>query len=219
MGYTVCMQNKCFGLGGVSLAWPAVVQLLIFVYSGTQCSWPWVLVFVCRGGWFGSCVFAFGALAGLRAFVWAAFLCVSVLGVASAVEVLWDPRGFILLAVLERWSRCRFCTFLLCCLFCGRIVLGLVLCCFVLVFFDPFNIAITSFGKERANLGAFRMFVRFVLVWVLSVSSSSWCLERAAACDCGTLWTFLHFFLNVERFAFQFIKNFYVLSYKVVLFI
>ena len=26
---------------------------------------------------------------------------------------------------------------------------------------------------------------------VLSVSSSSWCLGRAAACDCGTPWTFL----------------------------
>ena len=26
---------------------------------------------------------------------------------------------------------------------------------------------------------------------VLSASSSSWCLGRAAACDCGTPWTFL----------------------------
>ena len=26
---------------------------------------------------------------------------------------------------------------------------------------------------------------------VLSVSSSSWCLGRATACDCGTPWTFL----------------------------
>ena len=32
-----------------------------------------------------------------------------------------------------------------------------------------------------ANLSAFRMFVRFVLV-----SSSSSCLERAAVCGCGT---------------------------------
>ena len=28
-----------------------------------------------------------------------------------------------------------------------------------------FRIAITSFGEERANLSAFRTFVRFVLVW------------------------------------------------------
>ena len=41
----------------------------------------------------------------------------------------------------------------------------LTLCYFVLVFFSPFSIAITSIGKERANLSAFRMFVRFVLVW------------------------------------------------------
>ena len=46
-----------------------------------------------------------------------------------------------------------------------RFVLCLALCYFVLVFFSPFSIAITSFGEERANLSAFRMFVRFVPVW------------------------------------------------------
>ena len=35
---------------------------------------------------------------------------------------------------------------------------------FVLVFFSPFSIAITLLGEERANLSAFRTFVRFVLV-------------------------------------------------------
>ena len=40
----------------------------------------------------------------------------------------------------------------------------LFLCHFVLVFFSPFSIAITSLGEERANLSAFRTFVRFVLV-------------------------------------------------------
>ena len=39
------------------------------------------------------------------------------------------------------------------------------LCYLVIVFFSPFNIAITSLGEERANLNAFRTFVRFVLVW------------------------------------------------------
>ena len=45
-----------------------------------------------------------------------------------------------------------------------RFVLCLTLCYFVLVF-SPFSIAITSLGEERANLSAFRKFVRFVLVW------------------------------------------------------
>ena len=36
---------------------------------------------------------------------------------------------------------------------------------FVLVFFSPFSIVITSLGEERANLSAFRMLVRFVFVW------------------------------------------------------
>ena len=33
-----------------------------------------------------------------------------------------------------------------------------------LCFLSPFSIAITSLGEERANLSAFRTFVRFVLV-------------------------------------------------------
>ena len=35
-----------------------------------------------------------------------------------------------------------------------------------LCFFSPFSIAITSLGEERANLSAFRKFVRFVLVLI-----------------------------------------------------
>ena len=46
-----------------------------------------------------------------------------------------------------------------------RFVLCLALCYFVLVFFSPFSIAITSLGEERANLSAFRTFVLFALVW------------------------------------------------------
>ena len=47
-----------------------------------------------------------------------------------------------------------------------RFVVCLTLCHFVLVFFSPFSIAITSLGEERANLNAFRMFDRFVFVWI-----------------------------------------------------
>ena len=45
-----------------------------------------------------------------------------------------------------------------------RFVVCLTLCHFVLVFFSPFSIAITSLGEEIANLSAFRTFVWFVLV-------------------------------------------------------
>ena len=34
------------------------------------------------------------------------------------------------------------------------------------MFFSPLSIAITSLEEERANLSAFRTFVRFVLVWI-----------------------------------------------------
>ena len=45
-----------------------------------------------------------------------------------------------------------------------RFVVCLSVWHFVLVFFSPFSIAITSLGEKRANLSAFRTFVRFVLV-------------------------------------------------------
>ena len=44
------------------------------------------------------------------------------------------------------------------------------LCHFVLLFFSHFSIAITSLGEERANLSAFRTFVRFVLIWICRFS-------------------------------------------------
>ena len=60
--------------------------------------------------------------------------------------------------------------------------LSLALCYFVLVFFSPFSIAITSLGEERANLSAFRMFVRSALVWF-----------------CGTPWTFFYLFFLKKK--------------------
>ena len=50
-----------------------------------------------------------------------------------------------------------------------RFVVCLSMCHFVLVFFSPFSIAITSLGEERANLSPFRTFVRFVLVWICRI--------------------------------------------------
>ena len=70
-----------------------------------------------------------------------------------------------------------------------RFVLCLTLCHFVLVFFSPFSIAITSLGPERANLSAFVRLFDLCLFGFVG-SSSSLCLGMAAVCDCGTLWTF-----------------------------
>ena len=43
---------------------------------------------------------------------------------------------------------------------------------FLCFFFSPFSIAITSLGEERANLSAFRTFVRFVFVCFLFLLGS-----------------------------------------------
>ena len=73
-----------------------------------------------------------------------------------------------------------------------RSVLSIAKCCFVLVFFSPFSIAITLLGEERANL--------ICACLVLSVFPSSWCLGRAAACNCGTPWTFFYLFYRVTLY-------------------
>ena len=73
----------------------------------------------------------------------------------------------------------------------SRFVLCLTLCYFGLGFFSPFSIEITLLGKERANLSVFSYVCSICACLVLSVSSSSWCLGRAAVCDCGSRWTFL----------------------------
>ena len=72
-----------------------------------------------------------------------------------------------------------------------RFVVCLTMCHFVLVFFSPFSIGITSLGEERANLSAFSCICSICACLGLSVSSSSWRLGRVAVCDCGTPWTFL----------------------------
>ena len=86
-----------------------------------------------------------------------------------------------------------------------RFVVCLSVCHFVLVFFSPFSIAITSLGEERANLSAFvRLFglclFRFVS-FLFPLGSG-----RAAVCDCGTPWTFLLFFFFFFFFFFFLIE-------------
>ena len=74
---------------------------------------------------------------------------------------------------------------------------------FVLCLASCFGIAITSLREERANLSAFRTFVRVALVWFCLFPPSlcvweelrSWGLGKAAVCDCGTPRTFFLPFL------------------------
>ena len=111
----------------------------------------------------------------------------------------FTPRRFILLTVLRRWSRCFSLT--RCCFVVHstrRFVLILALCYFVLVFFSPFSIMITSLGEERVNLSALRTFVRFAFVWVWLF----FLLVSVKGCDLW-LWhslDFSHTFLVVVRF-------------------
>ena len=96
--------------------------------------------------------FRLDALTELRAFMRTECLCISVLRAASGPRVKlvrWksalNPWGFILLTVL--------CDVPV--VFCfvdystRRFLLSIALCYFVLVFFSPFSIAITSHGEER----------------------------------------------------------------------
>ena len=57
-----------------------------------------------------------------------------------------------------------------------RFVLSLALCYFLLVFFSPFSIAITSLGEERANLSAFNTFFFFFFFFFLRSALVWFCL-------------------------------------------
>ena len=51
---------------------------------------------------------------------------------------------------------------------------------------------LSRLGKRELILVVFvHLFCSTCACLDVSVSSSSWCLGRAAVCDCGTLWTFL----------------------------
>ena len=71
-----------------------------------------------------------------------------------------------------------------------------VLPCVILFFCFSVRLAlrILRLGKRQLVLVLFvRLFDLRLFGLVLSVSSSAWCLGRAAVCDCGTPWTFLLF--------------------------
>ena len=74
---------------------------------------------------------------------------------------------------------------------------------FVLVFFSPFSIAITSLGEERANLSAFRTFVRSVLVWIcrFPLPLGVWEGLRFVIVALPGLFSYLFFYLNDRRTA------------------
>ena len=85
-------------------------------------------------------------------------------------------------------SRCWSYTLLLCGLFYEAICFSFAWCYFILVFFSPFSIRITSLGEEGANLSVLfdlRLF-GFVCFLFLLVSG------KAAACNCGTPWIFFY---------------------------
>ena len=98
------------------------------------------------------------------------FLCISVLRVASGPRVkLASCKSALNLPVVYSTDHSKAVVPVLVLLFVvnfTRRFLCLTLCHFILVFFSPFNIEITLLGEERANLSAFRAFVRFVLVWI-----------------------------------------------------
>ena len=81
-----------------------------------------------------------------------------------------------------------------------RFVVCLTLCHFVLVFFSPFSIAITSLGEESANLSAFHMFDRFVLVWIclLPLSLDVWEGLRLVTVALPGLFSYLFFIIRVD---------------------
>ena len=91
---------------------------------------------------------------------------------------------FTLLTVLRRWSRCLSYSLLLCGLFYEAICFMSYLVLFCCVFSVLSALRLPRLGKRELIL------VLFVCLFDLRLFGFVWCLGRAAACDCGTLWTF-----------------------------
>ena len=69
------------------------------------------------------------------------------------------PTGHVKIKVTDlEFSRNKLCNI-------RRAILSGDRSCFVLVFFSPLSIGITSLREERANLSAFHTFVRFAFIW------------------------------------------------------
>ena len=75
--------------------------------------------------------------------------------------------------------------------------------------FSPFSIAITSLGEERANLSAFRMFVRFVLVWIcrFPLPLGVWEGLRFVIVALPGLFSYLFFFFNIFLLKYSFFDS------------
>ena len=97
------------------------------------------------------------------------FLCISVLRVVSGARVKFAScKSALKPPVVYSTDRSKAVVPVLVLLFGAlwfilRGDLLYVLCHFVLVFFSPFSIAITTLGEERANLSAFRMLIDLCL--------------------------------------------------------
>ena len=109
----------------------------------------------------------------LGAFTRTEFLCISVLRVVSGPRVkLASCKSALNPPVVYSTDRSKAVVPVLVLLFVALWLFYDAICCmsyhvsFCSCVFSPFSIAITSLGEERANLSAFRTFVRFVLVWI-----------------------------------------------------
>ena len=90
-----------------------------------------------------------------------------------------------------------------------------VLPCVILLlcFSVLFSIAITSLGKEKANLSAFRTFVRFVLVWICRFSLPVGVWEGLRFVIVALPGLFSYFFIFYESICFMS----YVMLFSVLL--
>ena len=83
-----------------------------------------------------------------------------------------------------------------------------VLTCVILFLcvFSPFSIAITSLGEKRANLSAFRTFVRFALVWFCLFLLPLGVWEGLCVCDYSLNFSLTNFFF-FEKYMYLYIPN------------
>ena len=162
--------------------------------STRLCLSLWLIRFLC---------FSFDALTELGAFMRTECLCISVLKVQSGPRVKLASCKSLLtpaptpLPVVYSTDRSKAVVPALILLFVDlRFILWgdlfYVLPCVIL--FLCFSVLLTLRLPRLGKRGLILVLLVLCLICVclvVSVSSSSWCLGRAAVCDCGSPWTFL----------------------------
>ena len=207
-----CRHISCANIWRVSATINMALWVFVFTSEEPPASYLWLLCFATDDSFWCEFSTPFGNICShlqstchwWRAFMRTEFLCISVLRVASGPRMkLASCKSALNPTVVYSTDRSKAVALVFVLLFVAlwfslRGGLFYILPCVILFlcFSVLLALRLSRLGKKELILVLFVHLLDLRLFSFVSVSSSSWCLGRAAVCDCGTPWTFLLLFLS-----------------------